>query len=83
MRGIGSDADVNRRDVGATIARVSSCAGASFARGRITGTSRGARSCNMRSVACTIGWAWNRSRIRPSRSTLARATTVIPWWCAM
>jgi hypothetical protein len=49
----------------------------------MTGTSRGARSWSKSSVACTIGWAWKRSRMRPSSSTLANATTVIPWWCAM
>ena len=83
MCGTGSEAEVKCREVGATSARVASGAGISFARGRITGTSRGARSCKMSSVACTIAWLWNRSRMRPSRSTLASATIVMPWWCAM
>ena len=42
----------------------------------------GTRSCSSSSVAWTRGSAWKRSTIRSPSSALARATSVMPAWCA-
>ena len=44
--------------------------------------SRGTRSCSSSSVACTRGSAWNRATKTSSQTTLASATSDMPWWCA-
>ena len=44
--------------------------------------SRGTRSWSSNSVALTRGSAWNRVTKMSSCSTLASATSDIPWWCA-
>lgn len=48
----------------------------------MTGTSRGAFSCNRSSAASITGSEWNSSRNTPSKATLATAAIDMPWWWA-
>ncbi|MBK7119257.1 MAG: hypothetical protein IPH64_09790 [Comamonadaceae bacterium] len=48
-----------------------------------TPTSRGARSCSSDATASMAGAAMPQRCAQPSSSTLASATMLMPWWCAM
>ena len=50
---------------------------------RSGGTSRGARSCSSDATASMRASPMPQRRAAPSSSTLARATMLMPWWCAM
>ena len=52
-------------------------------RGGSAAASCGTRSCRSSSVALTRDSPWNLATITSASRALARATRVMPWWCAM
>ena len=77
MTGVAPCAVVSRRPPGGSTSKILAVDSAA-AQGCATATPRGVRSCSNSSVACTMGSAWNRARIAPSRSASAMATIVMP-----